>query len=97
VCRDLTPQEVVLSPDGTYMYVLGSTGGRVYQYTLGTPWLISTASFTASTSVTTQEAAPLGLYFSATGTRMWVIGSTADRVFQYDLGCCLGYHYKGIQ
>jgi hypothetical protein len=84
--QDLTPQEVVLSPDGTYMYVLGSTGGRVYQYTLGTPWLISTASFTASTSVTTQEAAPLGLYFSATGTRMWVIGSTADRVFQYDLG-----------
>ena len=84
--QDTAPQDIFFKPDGLSMFVLGGTNDTVFQYTLTVAWDISTASYASkSFSVTTQEAAPLGLWFKTDGLSMYVVGSTSDTVFQYTL------------
>lgn len=84
--QDTAPQDVFFKPDGLSMYIVGSTNDTVYQYTLGTAWSVTTASYASkSFSVGTQEATPAGLWFKTDGTVMYVVGTTADTVFQYAL------------
>jgi hypothetical protein len=84
--QDTAPQDIFFKPDGLTMFVLGGTNDTVFQYTLSTAWDISTASYASkSFSVTTQETAPLGLWFKTDGLSMYVVGSTSDTVFQYTL------------
>lgn len=78
-------EDVVFKPDGTKMFIVGSTGDEVNEFSLSTAWNISTASHVAAFSVSTQGAAPRGLAFKDDGTRMYVTGSTSDAVHQYDL------------
>jgi sugar lactone lactonase YvrE len=44
-------------------------------------WSLTNKNF----SVATQEGTPQGIYFKNDGTRFYVIGTTADSIFQYDL------------
>jgi sugar lactone lactonase YvrE len=84
--QDTSPQDVFFKPDGLTMYVIGSTNDTVFQYTLSSAWNISTASYASkSFSVTSQETNPTGLWFKPDGTVMYVIGTTNDTVFQYNL------------
>jgi sugar lactone lactonase YvrE len=76
---------VVFKPDGTKMYALGSQTRVVYEYDLNTAWVVTTASYVQSFSVGTQETNPQAMYFKPDGTKMYVVGTTADAVFQYDL------------
>ena len=69
-------------PDGSKLYVNGPTNS--YQYTLSTPWDLSTAALTGSFSVTSQQSYPLAICLSADGAAMYVIGSS-DMIFQYSL------------
>jgi hypothetical protein len=46
--QEITPMAVRFKPDGTKMYVTGSTGDDVNEYDLSTPWDVSTASFVQS-------------------------------------------------
>jgi hypothetical protein len=73
------------SPDGTNMYVTGSSGDDVNQYSLSTAWDVGTASYVRVFSVINQESAPTALYFSPDGTRMYVTGTAGDDINQYDL------------
>ncbi len=82
-----SPVGLYISPVGTKMYVLGFSLNTVYQYTLATPDLISSASYdSASISVAAQESSPSGLQFSSDGTKMYVVGTANDTVYQYNLG-----------
>jgi len=72
-------------PDGTKMYVSGSTNDSIYEYTLSTAWDISTASYSQSYNVSTQESTPNGVFFKSDGTVMYVVGSSNDQVYQYSL------------
>lgn len=77
---------VAFSSDGTKMYMVDSTNARVYQYTLSTAWIVSTASYASKSKfVTTEDTAPSDLTFSTDGTKMYVIGQTNDTVYQYAL------------
>lgn len=85
--QDSAPNDIFFKPDGLSMFIMGNTNDTVYQYTLGTAWNISTASYASkSFSVNTQEATPTGVWFKSDGTVMYVVGTTADSVFQYALG-----------
>lgn len=77
--------DVSFSSAGTQMYVIGPNSDAVHEYALSTAWDISTASFTQSFSVATEETAPSGLFFRPTGTTMFVIGTTGDDVNEYSL------------
>jgi len=81
-----TPVKVRFKDDGTKMYVLSNTNDTVYQYSLSTAWNISTASYdSVSLSVTSQEATPLGMFFGDSGSKLYIVGSTNDTVYQYTL------------
>jgi len=83
--QEATPRGIFFKPDGTKMYVIGSTGDAVWQYTLSTAWDVSSASYLQNFSVAAQEATPQGIFFKPDGLKMYVIGSTGDDVNEYDL------------
>ena len=84
--QDSAPQSIEFGDNGTKMYMLGSTNDRIFQYTLTTPWDISTATYASKfLSVASQESTPLGMAFSNDGKKVLVVGSINDDVFQYTL------------
>lgn len=83
--QDILPSDVFFKDDGTKMYVLGRAGVGINEYNLSTAWEISTASFSQLFSVSGQESAPQGLFFKPDGTKLYVIGSNGDSVYEYNL------------
>jgi DNA-binding beta-propeller fold protein YncE len=84
--QDATPNTPFFGDSGTKMYVMGATNDRVYQYNLTTAWDVTTASYTGnSLLVTLQDATPQGLFFGDSGTKLYVVGTTTDTVYQYTL------------
>ena len=85
--QDSAPTNVRLKNDGTKMYVLGVAGDTIFQYALSTAWDISTAAYESeSLSVASQEAVPVSMVISPTGSAVYVLGNSNDTVYQYDLG-----------
>lgn len=83
--QDTSPSAVFFKPDGTKMYSVGRVGDNINEYDLGTSWDISTASYTQSFSVSTQETNPTSLFFKPDGTKMYVGGTVGDNVNEYNL------------
>jgi len=83
--QETTPQGLYIKPDGTALYVTGSTNASVYQYSLSTAWDISTLSYVRTLSVSSQQATPLGVEFKPDGTKMYVCGVTGDKISEYSL------------
>ena len=84
--QDTSPQGLAFSPDGTKMFMVGYADDKVFQYALSTAFDISTASYSSIYfSVSGQETIPRGLAFSVDGVKMFVLGTTADQVFEYTL------------
>ena len=77
--------------DGTKLWVvspnvLAGTSESIYEYGFTTPYDLSTASYSnVNINLSSQESRPHGIDFSPDGTKMFMIGWTQDRVFQYDL------------
>jgi hypothetical protein len=85
--QDSAPVDIFFKPDGLSMFIMGQTNDTVFQYTLSSAFDISTATYASkSFSVTSQETTPTGLWFKPDGTVMYVIGTTNDTVYQYNLG-----------
>jgi len=85
--QDSSPTGVAFNPDGTAMFVTGSSSDSVFQYSLSTGFDIGTASFSGTSfDVSGQDGAPQGVAFNPDGTAMFVIGSGSDSVFQYLVG-----------
>jgi DNA-binding beta-propeller fold protein YncE len=83
--QETDPQGVFFKPDGTKMYIVGSSGDAVYEYDLSSAWDVSSASFLQSFSVATQETIPQGVFFKPDGTKMYIVGSSGDDVNEYNL------------
>jgi len=79
------PYAVDFKTDGTKMYITGNSDS-VHQYTLSTAWDLSTASYdSVSFSIASEESAPKGLTFELDGTKMYMVGTGTDSVYQYSL------------
>ena len=83
--EESAPAGLFLSPDGLNMYVNGTTGDDVNQYTLSTAWDVSTATFVRLFSTAAQDTAPADVFFKPDGLSMFILGNTNDTVFQYTL------------
>ena len=82
--QDGSPLGFVFKPDGTKMFVAGSSGEDINQYSLSTAWDVSTASFDNVIFEThNQETNILGFTIKSDGTKFYIVGSTNDTVFQY--------------
>lgn len=84
--QETVPSDVFFKSDGTKMYVCGYTGDDVNEYALSTAWDISTASFTDVFSVSSQVSQPDGIAFKTDGTKLYVMGGSSQRVYQYSVG-----------
>tara|TARA_R110000868_G_scaffold128594_1_gene336764 strand:- start:198 stop:2603 length:2406 start_codon:yes stop_codon:yes gene_type:complete len=83
--QDNGPWGIFFKPDGTKMYILGTQGDDVNEYDLSTAWSVSAASFVQNFSVVTQEATPTEINFNPDGTKMFIVGTANDTVYEYDL------------
>jgi len=83
--EEITPQGLFISPDGLNMYVNGTTGDDVNQYTLSTAFDVSTATFVRLFSTAAQDSVPADVFFKPDGLSMFIMGNTNDTVFQYTL------------
>ncbi len=77
---------IALSADGLKLYIVKPILRRIYQYTLSTAWLVSSASYdSVFFSMSAQITSPYDLHFNAAGTKFWVTGNTNKALFQYTL------------
>ena len=83
--EDAVPEGLFFKPDGTKMYVLGASGDDVNEYDLSAAWDISTASYSQNFSISGQETSPTDIAFNDDGSKMYIIGSSGDAVYEYDL------------
>ena len=72
-------------PDGTKMYVCGSSSDSVHEYNLSIPWNVSSSVFSQSFSVASQDNFPTGISFKYDGTKMYVVGNRDDDINEYNL------------
>jgi sugar lactone lactonase YvrE len=83
--KETAPTGLYFKSDGVSLYMIGSISDSIHQYTLSTPWDISTSTFTQSFSISAQETVPQDISFKPDGTKMYVLGSTGDDVNEYTL------------
>ena len=83
--QEIAPQVITFNNDGTKMFIVGSTGDEVNEYSLSTAFDVSTASYVQNFSVASQDGQPSGLAFNNDGTKMFVVGNTGDAVYEYNL------------
>ena len=80
------PTGITFESGGSKMFVIGSTGDDVNEYTMNPPWCTSNAQFMDSFSVSGKETSPQSLAFSTDGTKMFILGLTGKDVTEYTLG-----------
>ncbi len=73
--------------DGSKMYAISDTGKTVYQYTLSTPWDVSTASYDSVSAYIGASAVGYvaGLFIKSDGSKMYVTTYMDSVVYQYTL------------
>jgi len=66
------------------MFVVGTLNTAVYEYACGTAFDVSTCGLTDSFDVSGEDGFPVGVAFSADGTKMFVVGDDFDNIIEYD-------------
>ena len=81
-----TPWGIFIGNSGSKMYI-SDGGGNVFQYTLSTPYDVSSASYDSvfKEVYTPSNVEAFGLYFSTDGTQMYVSSNTTARITQWTL------------
>jgi len=79
------PTGIAFSKSGDKMFIVGSNGDDVNEYTLTTAWDVSSASFVDSFDLSNEDTFPSGIAFSKSGEKMFISGATNDAVHEYTL------------
>jgi DNA-binding beta-propeller fold protein YncE len=79
------PADLWLSNDGSNVYLLNSSDDTLYQYSLSTPWDLSTLTSYGNLVVGTEDSTPFGFAFSSDGFTLYYVGGTKDRLIKYTL------------
>ncbi|MDB4416863.1 beta-propeller fold lactonase family protein [bacterium] len=83
--QETNPRGIAFNNNGTKMFIVGTIGDDVNEYTLSAGFDVSTASFVDSFSVSAQDTNPYAVDFNADGTKMFVVGTQNDSVYEYTL------------
>lgn len=78
IAETSSAQGIFFKPDGTKIFILDGLSTIIYQYSMSTPWLLSSASYdslnyTSGLSITT------GLSFSPKGNRFYTINAGSSK------------------
>ena len=83
--QESSPKGMAFSSDGLKMFVIGTSGDDITEYTLSTAFDASTLTYVDETSVLAQELSPHSMAFSNDGLKMFVTGGTGDEINEYTL------------
>lgn len=83
--QDITPHGLFIRQGGAKMYVSGNQNDNVYEYTLTTPWDITSSVYVQSYSVAARAATPANLSFSPDGSIMFLVATNRGTIERYDL------------
>ncbi len=83
--QEANQQGIAFSKSGEKMFVVGTSGDDVNEYTLTGAYCIGTASFVDSFSISSQDEKATGLAFSKSGEKMFVVGNDGDDINEYTL------------
>ena len=84
--QESSPSSITFNNDGTKIFLVGTNGQDVNEYTLSTGFdLSSTVNFIGSFDVSSQEIYPSSITFNNDGTKMFVSGHSGDDVNEYSL------------
>jgi len=83
-----SPRGLAISATGDKVFVVGSSGDKVFQYDLSTNFDISTATYNSSASIAIYSSNTFasGIYFNAAGTRMYITDFAHNLMREYTLG-----------
>ena len=80
------PQGMAFSADGTRVFIVGSNGDDVTQYTLTTPFDVTgTVTHNGEFSIATESTSPSDVDFSSDGLTMYVIDDSSKAIEYYSL------------
>ena len=84
--KETNSTDVHFSSTGKYMYVIGNVANaNVYQYNLTSAWNVATAVYESNIYIGFRDTAPTGLSFRPDGYKMYFVGDTNNKVYEYDL------------
>jgi hypothetical protein len=83
--EETSPAGIHLNPTGTKMFIVGNGHNEVNQYTLSSPFVLSTATHNSAFNISSQENNARGIAFDYSGKKMFIIGFTGDDVNVYKL------------
>jgi len=84
--QEPTPTAVRFNPSGRKMFVLGTTNGTLFQWTLSSPNQVQTAgSPDTSIDLTSEDSSPIGFDFSDDGLTLIMVGDTGNTAYEYVL------------
>ena len=78
---------VTFNYDGTKMYTINGNENKISQFKLTTPYDVSTLSLEGTFDVSSYDIAPREVAFSNDGSKMFFIGDTNDKVYEFNLSC----------
>jgi len=78
-------QGMFIGDSGTKLYFTGTAGDDVNQFNLSTAWDISTGGFSTRLVTSSQDNQMRSLWFKTDGTKMFMVGTQNDRVYEYTL------------
>ena len=89
--QDTTPQGIDFNQSGTRLIMLGNTNKYVFQYSLSTPFDVSTLSYDSVYYDLTAQltTTAYGLSFSYSGDKMYITSNVSDTTFQYSTGSAI--------
>ena len=89
--QETFPTGIAFNNDGTKMFIVGNSDDDVNEYTLTTPFDVSTSTFRdingdgTGFDISDQDTFPIGIAFNNDGTKMFVLGNSGDDVNEYIL------------
>ena len=82
-------RQLFFTPDGLKVFLPDTPNDNITEYSLSTAWDVSTLSQVRQFNVSSQEANPSGLFFKSDGSKMYIVGTTNDRIYQYSTSVAL--------
>jgi len=84
--QDTTPFSIAFNNDGTKLFMVGNINNTIYQYSLPTPFILTSMSYdSVSFSVASQDTNPYSITFNNDGTKLFMVGYASDKIYQYSL------------
>jgi len=80
--QEATLASIFVKPDGTKFYIMGSGSDTIYQYSMGTAFTPSSASYDSESYTQSDDGTPYHLSFSSDGKTVYYAGNATTTLYQ---------------